>query len=641
MKSLAHNLMNKISNKVKVFALAGIFVATITGAAYAGFSPADRPVFDWNNPSDRKGSIAGPVFNSFVNTPDYGDERAFFDASGTAEDGTYKDVLPYVTQDEDGIITLRTYVHNNANQTTNDGVGVAKNTKVRIDLPTGTDTMLRMRSYISASNASPVEVSDTTELVDTKSFSIEYVPGSAKIFNGNHKNGLALSDSIVTTGATIGSDQLNGDYLGCFEYASTVEIQVKINKADIDIEKKVKLATGNSYGETATAKPGDEVDWAIQVKNSGDATINNVVVRDVLPPHVELVPGSIRWIDTRQNTQQNDTALFDGGINFGSYAAGADMYVMLKTKALDDFEACEVTLRNLAFVKSDETKAEKQDHADLKIVKEDCEEPEEPIYSCDSLNIFKVDRDTFRFTINATAENGASIVSYAVNTGVETISSDDNTLEYTYAEAGEYDIKASVIVAVNEDQTKGGTVTSDDCEGELEVDEPEEPVYECIAVKASLISENTFRFNTITRVDGGASVKHYVYNFGDGSEATVSESVIEHEYTEAGEYNVEVTVVFNVNDELRSVECGVKVTIDEEVENCPVPGKGHLPADSDDCYENCPIEGFTHLPKDDARCKDKETPTVLPNTGAGSFIGLAFATTMFGAFAHRFALLRK
>lgn len=57
---------------------------------------------------------------------------------------------------------------------------------------------------------------------------------------------------------------------------------------------------------------------------------------------------------------------------------------------------------------------------------------------------------------------------------------------------------------------------------------------------------------------------------------------------------------------------------EEPKDNCPVPGKEHLPKDSPECKEepkeepedNCPIPGKEHLPKDSPECK--ETPPITP-----------------------------
>jgi hypothetical protein len=106
------NIIKKLRpTSVKTKVLAGLVATGIvltSALTFAGFSPANRPTFDWNNPDQRKGSLNGPVFNSFVNTPYYGDERAFFDSARTDQaDGVnaFKDVTSYPTQGTKEVIS--------------------------------------------------------------------------------------------------------------------------------------------------------------------------------------------------------------------------------------------------------------------------------------------------------------------------------------------------------------------------------------------------------------------------------------------------------------------------------------------------------------------------------------------------------
>lgn len=611
----------KSSFKTKVFAslvILGFIGGIGYGAVQAEFYP-DRKPFDYNVPCnpeddniyDRCGSLTGPVFNSFINTPSYGDERAFVDArrSDQTVAGSYENILDNVNKGSQEVV-IRAYVHNNANQDTNaDGTGIAKNTTVRFDLPEATGNVLRARGYIDASNASLVE--DTVDFRGTQNFRVEYIPGSAIMYNNKaFKNGVKLSDSIVTTGALIGDDKLDGELPGCFEYEASVQIRVKIipqepTDADIDFSKQVRIKGDKEWKEVVEAQPGDHVEWLMTTEIIGEGQMDNIVVRDQPAPNTTLVSGTVKRIDASRNQTLQDGPLFDGGYDLGSYAAGSGFYTMFESKVNGDFEGCEKRVRNQAFVSAKQQSNELKDVADVIITKENCEEPEEPIYSCDALKIFKVDRDTFRFTVTATAENGASIDSYEINTGTETITSDVASVEYTYSQAGNYNIKASVNIRVD-GQTK--TVTSENCEGKLTVDEPEEPIYQCEDVKATFVSGRTYRFTVRATADGGASVKHYVYDFGDdSSELTTDKSTVEHTYAKDGEYAVFVTVVFNVGDEMRSDECGVVVKVKKDIPPTPTP----------------------------------EKPEVLPNTGAGSFVGLITATTLIGALAYRFILVRK
>lgn len=363
-------LRNTIKRLPRKTTLAVLTLSLLVGiplaVSVAEYYPA-RPAFDYNKPCDandadiydRCGSLTGPVFNSFINTPSYGDERAFLDARRTDQTaaGSYKNVLPDVTDGSKEVV-LRTYVHNNANPSTNaSGLGVAKNTKVRIALPTGTANVMRARSYISADNAALVE--DTVDFTGTENFSVEYVPGSAVLYdNDNFASGASLNDSIVTSGATIGSDTINGDFKGCFEFEAIVEVHVRIKpkqNPNISLTKEVRKSGETGWKKEVAAKPGDTVDWLLTSDNTGSAVLNNIVIRDVLPPNVQLVPGSVKWIDASQNAVQSDNPLFDGGINVGNYAPGGGFYMTFSTKVLGNFTPCEIRVRNQAFIKSVQT----------------------------------------------------------------------------------------------------------------------------------------------------------------------------------------------------------------------------------------------------------------------------------------------
>lgn len=197
----------------------------------AGYGPS-RPVFDYDAEDDRVGALSGPVFNSFVNTPSYGDERAFFDVRRLSDTqiGAYHDNVHDVAGA--GELVARAYIHNNANQTLNDGDqrGISRDTRVRLEIPAGVANGFTMQFRVSSDNASPGEVYDTVEVLDdSRSFSIAMVPGSARVYNGAHPEGLALPDDIVSSdGTLIGYETMNGDFLACFEYEAVVEVRVSV-----------------------------------------------------------------------------------------------------------------------------------------------------------------------------------------------------------------------------------------------------------------------------------------------------------------------------------------------------------------------------------------------------------------------------
>src|SRR5690349_12346600 len=85
-RKIFSNLSKKTSLGLVV--VGTVAVLAIPASVLAGFGP-NRPTFDYNkfdpsksctDPSQangRCGSMDGPVFNSFINTPSYGDERNF------------------------------------------------------------------------------------------------------------------------------------------------------------------------------------------------------------------------------------------------------------------------------------------------------------------------------------------------------------------------------------------------------------------------------------------------------------------------------------------------------------------------------------------------------------------------------------
>lgn len=462
----------KLANKIRSFSLkAKMAVAILTLGAViavplavnAEFYP-DRPVFDYNksgngdcndpnNPArdgGRCGSLTGPVFNSFINTPSYGDERAFFD--GRRSDmptNTNADDIADVNKGSKEVV-LRTYIHNNANQNTNNTNGMAHNTKVRIALPTATEQVLRARSYITADNAAMVE--DTADLLGTEKFKVEYVPGSAKLLRGTSV--YPLTDSVVSTGAQVGNTAMNGEFPGCFDYAALVEIRVKVivqENPNLQLVKEVKVKGEQGWKKEVSTKPGTEVQFRLGTKNISNSTLTEVNVRDVMPPHVQLVPGSVRMIDANQDTVQKDTPLFGGGFGLGTYPSGGIRYIIFNTVTKDDFSECQVRVRNVAYAKSTQTPNEVKDSSDVVITKEKCNPPVTPSYSCDLLKATTGPNRTAKFTTSASASGGATIKSYIYNfgDGSAEFTTDKAIVDHTYAKDGNYAARVKVLVAVN------------------------------------------------------------------------------------------------------------------------------------------------------------------------------------------------
>lgn len=492
----------KLSNKIRSLSRKGKLAVAVLAlgvgialpfAVQAEFSPG-RPTFDYNkagngdcsdpnNPArqnGRCGSMDGPVFNSFVNTPSYGDERAFVDArrSDQTAAGSYKNVLPDVTKGSKEVV-VRMYVHNNANGTTNvSGKGVAKNTKVRLALPNAEGDALRATGYISADNATPQVVADTVDFTSTERFTMDYKPGSAKIFSNGAVNGAQLSDSVVTTGAPIGHDALNGNMPGCFEYEAVVQVTLTVKPKEnpnIGLTKQVRKYQEGQKGnwtKEVNAKPGEEVEWLLNTKNTGAAAMTDVVTRDVLPPHVQLVPGSVKFTNAKGSQTLQDGPLFQSGYNAGRYDPNDNTLITFKTKVLNDFSECQIRVRNVAFARSKEIPKDIRDDADVVITKENCK-PENPTYSCDLLKAERGEGRTVNYTVNASASGGAVIKNYVFEFGDgETFTTDKNTASHTYKTDGQFVTRVKVNVQVGNEVK---VAESDKCAAPINFTTPNQP----------------------------------------------------------------------------------------------------------------------------------------------------------------------
>jgi hypothetical protein len=248
----------------------------------------------------------------------------------------------------------------------------------------------------------------------------------------------------------------------------------------------------------------------------------------------------------------------------------------------------------------------------VEIVEEPVEAPD-PVYTCDLLSVAVINNRKFKFTTNATARNGAVITDYTYNFGDSNKATvnDSNMVEHTYATSGNYKVTTTVGFNVTIDGViTRKTATSGNCEADIKVD-IDAPIYACEMFTLTLsgrkatvmflpVAKNgaTFKDATITfKADG--STKQEVTTNNQNAEGKV---VAMYTYDDKAKSLVATaTVRFNVGDEVKEVTC----------------------------RDNAVLAAET------------TTPTVIPNTGAGSFAGLLAAVTVAGAVAHRTFVLKR
>lgn len=364
------NLLTKLRYVPTRFGMiAAVLLASASVAATFAWGPA-RDTYTMAQPADHV------VFNSITDNPNYGDEREFVIVRDLTTGGSYGDTANLVPGHE---YQVQVYVHNNAHSDLNaSGVGVAKDTTVRVVVPasvTGSDTV---DGFVKATNATPTEVWDTAELKSTNKVDLEYVSGSAHLSTNFQQ--VSLPDSILTTGVKIGDKDLSGDWRGCLEYAGAVTYKFRVketptNEFTMDKQVRKHSTTTGGWVETYAAQPGEVVDYIVRYKNTGAMTQENVVVKDTLPKGMTYVAGSTV---VANSNYPNGQAVADGvtttGINIGAYSPGANAWVRFSAKvaANDKLTICGPnTLKNVATV---ETGAgNKSDSADVTATKT-CEE---------------------------------------------------------------------------------------------------------------------------------------------------------------------------------------------------------------------------------------------------------------------------
>jgi len=364
--------MNKVYKTILSVAAAAIVGgATLVPANVLawGDSAGGRTVYTIEQINE--GALGDTItFNSITNGK-IGDERNFVGAklSGTT---SVKDNEISV---EDGkTYTVRLYVHNNS------PFGVdktAENVTVNFALPTTVGKSHTVVGYINASNAMPNRYWDEVKFVSDDNFYLEYVDGSARYTNAKLGT-VALPNEVITSGAKIGYEGLDGKIPGCFAYDGEVTIEVTVHKAaSAKLSKTVRLKGTKEWKESVDAKIGDEVEYQIEYKNLTSETVSNVMIRDILPKNMEYVKDSTYLYNAnyQSGVQVVENTVTTTGINIGSYTMNGNAYVRFTAKVINKTLACgDNQLVNWANVTVNSEVAGKDDASVM--VNRVCETPE-------------------------------------------------------------------------------------------------------------------------------------------------------------------------------------------------------------------------------------------------------------------------
>ena len=215
--------LNKLSKGFAAVVLTLVAVFLMSGTAHAiPYSGDTTP------------PAASPAFNVFTGVPSEGNESDFFRGKVTGD--TNASINEVKSTCETGKrFTLRVYVHNGASKDLNgngSGASIAKDSKVKVNLKnTSAKSAFVPDATISSSNAGSVTDDMSITCTDGKVVNLNYVAGTAAQYTRTGSK--ALSDSIVTTGAAIGTDSPDGNVWGCWEQRVYVTLTVEVKEVPV------------------------------------------------------------------------------------------------------------------------------------------------------------------------------------------------------------------------------------------------------------------------------------------------------------------------------------------------------------------------------------------------------------------------
>jgi PKD repeat protein len=495
------NIMKKSIIKQAIASVAGIALAagilfsagTVSAIQYTGATTPPSPV---------------PAFNVYTGVDQgVGNESDFLRARvpvATPDTSTlYTDnVAPTCVDGQN--IQMRVYVHNGASADNNgsgNGASVAHGTSVKVTLPSGGATSFSTNAQISASNTATVN--DTTTInCNGKMVKLTYVAGSAKA-NSIGTGTVALSDSLVTTGAAISSQGVAGDVWGCWNERVYVIFTVKVEVVPpVVIPATCDLLAATTAGKTVTV-------------NTVNYTANNATVNGLVLNFGNGVSKPIAF------SQLPYSYTYPNAGNFTVTAT-------LKT--------------SLGDVSNNST----------------CSTPVSPVNptpaTCDLLS-FTTNGNTITITEVKVTANGATINSIVLNFGngvSKTITASQIPYVYTYPTAGNYSMTATIKTSL------GDVAPSDACTAPVKIASPTPATCDLVKITKN---DRTVTITEIKTTSNGATVTSIVIDFGNGVTKTITTSQLPYSYTypTAGNYTVTATVKTSLGD-VTSTACTVAVS---------------------------------------------------------------------------------
>lgn len=266
--------------------------------------------------------------------------------NATRHETTYKNSTSARVDD---VVNIQVWYHNT--ELENSGKN-ANNVNVRISLPGTKTTNHIIASTVGGTNTNII--TNNAYVTTSIPTNIQYIPGTAqrRYNTGTNANPnwvvQTISDSVVGSGYTIPTMR------PCWNFQESIIVQARLMAPTLSILKQVKVEGSPEWQANVDAQAGDTLAYLITVKNEGNTQLNNLIVRDSLPPRLQYVTGSAMLYNAnhRSGIRISDS-IIAGGVNAGNYTPGSDVKIRFQARIPADQNGCNITFRNIAASRAD------------------------------------------------------------------------------------------------------------------------------------------------------------------------------------------------------------------------------------------------------------------------------------------------
>ena len=278
---MKHKHLNLASLGVSV----AVALSLVIGGSVRAWGP-ERPTYTNADPANHA------VFNSITDNAAVGDERDFVRIE---EKGAGRVASSEIEIEAGKEYEVYIYYHNDASETYNDAkynyVGIARDVRLSSGFPMELKKGERgaVTGRITASNTDPKAVWDEAYVIAKEDMTLDFVPGTAKIYNLWDTNDMNMSTMLFSTeGTLLGFKELNGVLFGCDKYSGQVVYTIKTQAVS-------EPAVPEPEEPTTPAVPQPKPEVPQELPETGPAEIVLAVIIVL-----SLLAGGIYWYRTHK-----------------------------------------------------------------------------------------------------------------------------------------------------------------------------------------------------------------------------------------------------------------------------------------------------------------------------------------------------